>query len=67
MWSTVSINQNLPRSFLLFATTLIVLVIVVVAVERATWPTSVVPSDDRDASSDLSRAMTFVPPPEPKR
>lgn len=59
-------KRTLPRALLLVAAALIV-VILAVAVERAMRPAPVDPAEDRVVGPDLSRAMNFTPPAEPKR
>lgn len=57
-----------PRPLLPLAAALVlVLVVTVIVIDRGTRSSSVEPAKDEAATPDLSRAMTFTPPAEPKR
>lgn len=55
-----------PTRPLLLLTAALVLVVAMIAVERASRPAPG-GQGDRGPAPDLSRAMTFMPPAEPKR
>lgn len=59
-------KRNLPIPFLLFTAALVVLVAVVAVIDRANRPRPVGQAEGGAGLPDLSRAMTFTPPVEPK-